>query len=513
MHLEQEVAVTDVLEAVRSCRELSTFPSITAGIVSLCQRPDADIDDIASLIGTDPALAAKILKIANSALFACGTPIMGLRRAVVRLGLRMTRMVVMSFALASSTYENAPRSFDFERFWKHALVTGCASKLLCTELGFRERDEALALGLLQDLGVLTLHFALREDYEKVLAESAAHPGDDLWEIEGRLLGTTHMEVGGFLLKEWGLPPDVHVPIEHHHLPERIDAPDMRRMGNILQLAAYVGKLFLEPAKGVSQAKIGELARRHFDLDEDRLTGILQAVEEHLRDMAELFSIDADSIPTFEEVSKMVALELAEMAMESEADRIRMVNTQEQTHTRLVELERRNTVLEEIAVVDKVTGVMNRASLDMRLQEEFAHAHENGGKLAVIMVDVDDFKRINDDLGHRSGDGVLQELGKYFRSVSRRRDVVGRYGGEEFLVVMHGSTPEGVEKAWERIREGVERDSVSWMPGTRGITISIGGVFVRDVSRVDSLGAIIDTADKCLYAAKGNGKNCARHTVM
>ena len=112
-----------LLDRIDSCPDLPTIPAVALKIVSLCRESDADLDQLARLISLDPGMVLRVLRTANSCLFPRSPKVTSVKRATVRLGLKMTRMSVLSFSLLASTLKDAPAAFDLQCFWKHALVT------------------------------------------------------------------------------------------------------------------------------------------------------------------------------------------------------------------------------------------------------------------------------------------------------------------------------------------------------------------------------------------------------
>lgn len=159
-----------------------------------------------------------------------------------------------------------------------------------------------------------------------------------------------------------------------------------------------------------------------------------------------------------------------------------------------------TELTRIATVDAVTGLFNRRYFEGRLEAEVQRARRQRQELALLMIDIDDFKRINDTWGHLEGDRALREVADLLRSGVRIFDVCARYGGEEFVIVMPGASAEVATHVAERIRRQVEqRAAHDPLP----ITISIGIGMLRARDAMDDL---IARADRALIAAKTAGKN-------
>jgi two-component system, cell cycle response regulator len=160
--------------------------------------------------------------------------------------------------------------------------------------------------------------------------------------------------------------------------------------------------------------------------------------------------------------------------------------------------------QRLATVDPLTGLMNRRAFLAAMQTEVARAERYGYAVDVVMLDVDHFKAINDRHGHAVGDAVLAATGALLRREARRSDIVARWGGEEFLVALHGATDRGAEIAAERLRAALEALVVYDADGARvSLSASFGVASWRGGDTVD---ALIDRADRAMYEAKSNGRN-------
>ena len=158
---------------------------------------------------------------------------------------------------------------------------------------------------------------------------------------------------------------------------------------------------------------------------------------------------------------------------------------------------------EASIRDDLTGLHNRRYLMSRLNEEFERARRKGTALGLLMIDIDHFKAVNDNFGHPAGDEVLRSVGQTLASLLREYDVGGRYGGEEFAVVLAETSPADMVKLAERIREKIEElDDHGKATGIH-VTISIGVAVLKDD---DSIETLLQRADAALYRAKDGGRN-------
>ena len=171
---------------------------------------------------------------------------------------------------------------------------------------------------------------------------------------------------------------------------------------------------------------------------------------------------------------------------------------------ITEAKQREMQLERLAVTDPLTGISNRRSFLDRLQREHEAICRDGGVMALLLIDVDHFKRINDNYGHAVGDQVLRQLATTISDELRGQDAVCRYGGEEFSVFLSETSIGGAHSTAERIRLAVERARFSFNKQDVRMTVSIGGTQCdsRDQRYEDAL----VRADRALYRAKDSGRN-------
>ncbi len=162
-------------------------------------------------------------------------------------------------------------------------------------------------------------------------------------------------------------------------------------------------------------------------------------------------------------------------------------------------------LRETARRDALTGAYNRRYFDERLEAEIAYAKRHQKQVAVVLIDVDFFKKVNDTLGHPAGDAVLRSLCEVVSAQIRREDVLARYGGEEFVVVCRDTSPEGAVALAERFRAAVEAAKVSHEGRPIAVTISLGVATGPRESDASSA-ALVARADQALYDSKRAGRN-------
>lgn len=185
------------------------------------------------------------------------------------------------------------------------------------------------------------------------------------------------------------------------------------------------------------------------------------------------------------------------------------NAQLQLAQTNLRLQQREAEILALSLRDPLTGVGNRRALEQALALETSRAERTGESLCALMADIDHFKRVNDTYGHEAGDKVLAAFGDLLRRQTRATDVVARFGGEEFVVLMPHTDIERATDTAERIREALASSRFEPLPGP--VTVSVG---VAELAADESGESLLRRADMALYEAKQSGRNrvVARSTM-
>jgi two-component system, cell cycle response regulator len=185
--------------------------------------------------------------------------------------------------------------------------------------------------------------------------------------------------------------------------------------------------------------------------------------------------------------------------------LRIKALQDALEERERELSEVNSRLLKMAQTDSLTELDNRRYLEQRLDEMFEHSRRLREPVAVVLCDLDRFKSVNDTHGHQVGDVVLKELARILKNEAREIDRVGRYGGEEFMLLLPGTVLDAAVTFAERVRKAVEAHTFSFDGGTLQRTMSCG-VAAWPHPRIADCDALVKAADDALYVAKETGRN-------
>lgn len=171
---------------------------------------------------------------------------------------------------------------------------------------------------------------------------------------------------------------------------------------------------------------------------------------------------------------------------------------------VAELKLSHTKLEQLATTDALTQLANRKQIMKRLFKHFEYYQRYTAEFSILMIDIDHFKKINDTYGHLTGDAVLMQVAKIFQETLRNVDIAGRYGGEEFLVILAETSGEQAMRTAERIRQAVENHTFSFATSSIKATISIGVARILENEKDEN--SLVSRADQALYQAKAKGRN-------
>jgi diguanylate cyclase (GGDEF)-like protein len=204
------------------------------------------------------------------------------------------------------------------------------------------------------------------------------------------------------------------------------------------------------------------------------------------------------IDTFNEMAMKITLSQAELQYKN-----KMLNSQND------ELQEKTEQLEKLSVTDGLTGLFNHRHFWNLMNTEMTRVSLTNGNLALVLVDLDDFKRVNDKFGHSVGDVMLKTVADMLSDTVRDTDIVARYGGEEFAVMLPDTDESGVQNVAEKLRAAVEtiRFNVPDTDITLKVTVSIGVSVFRGNRR-----EFFNAADRALYQSKAAGKNCVHYAL-
>jgi HD-like signal output (HDOD) protein len=249
-----------LLEArLLACPDLPTLPAVALRVLELCREGDEDLSELARVVESDPAIATKLLRLANSASLATRGRITTLSRAVAIVGTHAAVSTALSFSLVRSRRGREPGGFDHAIFWRRAVFCGIAARAL-GERGGVDREEAFLAGLIQDLGMLALVRVFPAEYARVWAAAG---GDHLRaaRLERDAFGFDHVDAGVVLARHWNLPDALCAAIAGSHAPAGQGSPSP--LAEVTFLSGPLADVWTGPADEAALARAVAAAEERF----------------------------------------------------------------------------------------------------------------------------------------------------------------------------------------------------------------------------------------------------------
>ncbi|MBI3149076.1 MAG: diguanylate cyclase [Betaproteobacteria bacterium] len=618
------------IEAVRAAGNLPSPKGVALTLMQLAEKENITNQEIARVIKSDPALAGRILRAANSVHAGGRRPVVSVNDALVVLGFAVVRQLALGFSLIASYSSGKCAGFDYHAFWSQSLLSGLAVRALGARSRVIAVEEGFIVGLLLRVGELALATLYPVEYARVLSD-AGPSRVDLIRGEQRGFAMDHQELTRALLQDWGLPPALVEPAYFHEFPERARFESGSRADLLTHLLS-AGRLLAEVAladnthRQTLLPRLTELTTR-FGQDSASIAELIDALGKEWGEWGAILQVATPPIAPFQAVAAtaagpaakpvpasgealrilvvdddaairlMVASTLAnwghtvysassgeealrlavEMspqmvlvdwvmpgldgigfckalratrlgrtiyvlmltsmeddervmeAFEAGVDdflakpvNLRMLRARLSAGQRVIALQaevardqdeiRRfaaelavsNRRLKDAALTDSLTGLPNRRYALDRLAQEWAGTARLARPLAVMMIDIDHFKSVNDSHGHEAGDQVLAWVGETLKQTARASDIVCRLGGEEFLLIAPGADEESARVCAERLRVAVAAGVPLPEIQPLKITVSVG-VACR-MPGVADIAGLIRLADQALYQAKAGGRN-------
>lgn len=471
-----------ILDRLRYCPDLPTLPAVAIRVIELSNDPESGMPEMCAEISKDPALSAKILRLAHSPIYQTRREATNIRQAISLLGTHAATMIALSFSLMETLRDKKVMAkIDPAHFWRRAMLTALACRALGEHCGAKSPDDFFLAGLMQDIGILVLDVAFADEYEKIDYARLTH--EALTQKEKEILKTSHDEVGKWLLESWNLPNYLSLAcVAGHTFGE--NQQNLSQMTACVALSTVIADKFLNP-ENKDFSPSAHHSKAYLSLSDADLHRAMSLVGERIPEAEKLF-----------EVSILSAMET--QAILSEAKNQKMMHELQKVKE-----------LERSIKRDALTGAYNRTYLDEVFEREFQFSKAHDWPLSVAMLDLDKFKHVNDEYGHQAGDAVLVTLVHAIQNQLRPDDVFVRYGGEEFVLLLPGTSLRNAMQLLTRLKDTISRVSHSPLEGVvLQVTASIGvaSIQMENQPQFEQKEELIAAIDSAMYHAKQNGRN-------
>lgn len=487
---------------------LRAMPAVALNALERMADPDLSVSDLADILRNDPAIVSRLLSFANSASCGLKVQVSDIQQVVALLGKPSVVSIVMAIALAPPAEIPEEERKHYQKYWQDAVTMATSAERLAKQSEQLQQDgkpaEFFTAGLLSDVGRLALLQSDDVHYGSLL-DKAEELGEFPREAEMRVLGSTHVSTSQMLLESWGTPASVTAAVGHHHssLEEIQEDADCLcpHMARTLAFSSTIVDYLMAPEDPTLRDRMYEFGEAGLGLSSSELDEHVEAVFDRMAETADLFTIQPTDIDAMK--NRFVSsLESAAVAATTVHAKAQSADELRESNERLSE---RLEVVTEKATHDSLTGAANRESFEQALDRCLETGDADVG---VIFIDVDSFKHINDNYGHLVGDVVLQGIAKTADASLRTSDMLARYGGDEFVVLLRGCTASALQAIAERLQRAVFEASFEHEGVGYKATVSVGGVIAYASDMPMARAVLLEAADKAMYQVKTSGKNRA-----
>lgn len=495
-----------LLKKKLTIEELPSLSKIAKQIMTLVMQDDVSLDKLAAAIKKDPKLSTKIIQVVNTPIYAPQNIIADISQAVSTLGLKRVKNMALSLTIMSSL-EHTVNQATYDNLVNCSLGAAVLSETLALQQKNSYLQDSFFCGLVQYLGRFVLAGALGDRYHTLLqeAESQSLRFDKV--LEDNLKIHAH-EVGLRLAQKWNLPKIACCSLSYGDDPEKAIAEkldqDFIRLIKIIHISTLITEVFFSTGKMLNIENFKQTYALYYDKS-------VKHAEKELIKLGKVLSIFLKSVNqkssikiSYTRVLSIANAELSQVNKRYEQMYFDLSKSNQELEKLNAELNKKNKVLAKIAAYDFLTGIHNRREFEKTLECFILMAERHQEKLAVLLLDLDNFKIINDIYGQDMGDLLLSKVATLLSNHLRQHEFVARLEGDAFAIILPKlENEQQAGHAAERICNLLSQPLLINHTNL-SITGSIGIACYPKAGM--TLDALIKSADVALNSAKVNGKN-------
>ena len=501
---------TQLEQQVRTRIESLSYLPTTAGIamkfVELGKDPEAEPRDYAKVISSDSSLSTRLLSLANSSWFGVRNRVTKVHVAVNLLGLGTVRTLAISYCATGLHNELHLDPSESKMFWSACLCKAVAAKAAATRRNPDCAEEAFAAGLFQDFALPVMYASAKRRVLSML-ENREMGRQSLLQAEREIFHLDHAELGRSIAQKLELP-DLYVDaVAFHH-----DHDNLRRFieQDALADAVYAASLFPHLLNGWNAEDAEALktfVEEHLGCSADEY---LDAVQKEFDELYRYFEQGEGSRITLAELMASATKEIADNTTRLVGTMHELMQQIASSGQQMHQIMKEHDRMEEAAMRDALTGALNREGFNRRAETLLGQAARYGQQFAAVYLDIDQFKRQNDEHGHAHGDRVLKQLVETIERNIRQDDIIGRFGGDEFVVLMTDRSEADAKETVARILSEMGSHAYGTDAGEiKAVTVSAGLLWVNAPGAQLELEKLVTVADGLMYEAKRQGGNDLR----
>lgn len=320
--------------------------------------------------------------------------------------------------------------------------------------------------------------------------------------EKSLWGIDHSDIGAWLLKSWQLPEKLYQAVLCSHSKDCNASTELsaRKFAQCVWLSGVLSDIWLDQDRERIIEEHRRSVQQLLGMDQAGFYQFINQVDSQLPDMASLFDVTLLD----EKSREQILNEARDILVEQN---LKLIQQSSQRQQEIESLQKKAQNIEQQANRDHLTGTSNRKYIEELLAAEFEIARHRQRPLSLAFIDIDNFKQVNDSYGHQVGDLILQHIADFFTTQIRQQDSLARYGGDEFLLLLHNTDENNAYSLLSRIMTSLQSS-----PGIEvnqqliRVTISIGMASFSPGDKTAGPEQLVDKADKALYQSKKAGRN-------
>lgn len=500
-------ATSDYESQVRARIDAISFLPTTAAVamkfVDLGKDPEASPADYVKVISSDSSLSTKLLALANSSWFGVRNRVTKVQVAVNLLGLGTVRTMAISYCLTGLHSELRLKPEESRIFWAASLCKAVAAKQLAARIDPRLGEEGFAAGLFQDFA-LPIMFSVARDKVMEVLESTDRDLPARIAQERAAFRMDHAELARAVAIKLELPEVfVDAVALHHDRAGLNEALESKALAD----AVYAAGLFPHVLENWNKHDAREVRVLLASLPKPiEPNEFLESVQKEFDQLYAYFEQGEPPEARLTEILEIASREVAETTARLVGTVQELMTQAANTGKEMDKLLKQQGSLQEAASLDQLTGVHNRDGFRAKAEELLDAADRYNLGYAVAFIDIDHFKQVNDTHGHSAGDATLTRAASVLKSCIRQGDAIGRYGGDEFLVLLHNYSDVEVAQAIAQITQKLQ--AANRQAQAPDVTLSIGIVYIPPRSGRQPIDSLIGQADGLMYQSKRAGGNRA-----
>ena len=370
-------------QALNTCINLPSLPEVALKIIDASKDPDITLHEVSSIISSDPAISAKLLKVANSPLYSQRRSLNNLREALTLLGFNASLTIALSFSLHQSLGKTHA---VHESYWKRSILAALIARILGVHLKVHRLEELFLASLLQDIGILAIQCIKNSPYLKD-GDSLNHA--ERIKLENEILGVDHSFVGAWLLKSWNLPEYLIDAVHFSHsLNSKDNSTSDASFHYCMNLSGNLADVWLTEHPGELLLSILNVTKNALNINNVDLNNIIVEINDSLPDISKSFEMflvgDKERELVLNEARELLLERSIHTIKQSEADRRYIDSVTERVEK-----------IEKESRLDHLTKIYNRQHIEKLLELEYEESNINQWPLSIAFIDIDDFKFIND----------------------------------------------------------------------------------------------------------------------